>query len=171
MSDGIGADTVAGKIIIAVVTALLVGGTSPWWIDEFFKGDSGPGNGTTRVDRDPPSSGGGGQNPGDPSSGNGGSGTRGSGSGQTGSSPSGCVIETEPLTTLRQAPSTGGREMLEVEPGSYRPTDYAIEDFAGTEKGWFQIETESQTGWVRDITPVIAEKTQECHSFVQSHVE
>lgn len=168
MSDGIGADTVAGKIIIAVVTALLVGGTSPWWIDEFFKDDSGPGNGTPHVDRDSPNPGDGGQNT---RSGNGGSGATGSGSGQAGSVQSDCVIETEPLTTLRQAPSSGSRKILEVEPGSYSPKDYAIEDFAGTEQGWFQIQTEGQVGWVRDITPVIAEKTQECHSFVQSHVE
>lgn len=148
MSNGISADTVTGRIIITVVTALLVGGTSPWWIDYVTGGKSNhelpsPPDTTKRPPEVP--------NP--------------------ERDLSGCVVTLQPpVPEFKSEPTMQASNLGQLDAKSYEATDYKVTVFAGKEIGWFQIQSEGTTGWVRNGM-LISNTSPECQSFIESHAQ
>lgn len=78
-------------------------------------------------------------------------------------STTGCVVTiSNPLVSLMSEPDTFSQELVRVGPGEYATSDYTVTTFASQEQGWFQIEAEGRTGWIRNDTWTIAEKTSAC---------
>jgi hypothetical protein len=74
-----------------------------------------------------------------------------------------CVITIEnPLVPLMSEPQPLSQELIQLDPGDYRALRYSVEDFAGTEQGWFLIEAEGRRGWIKNNTITIDEKSEEC---------
>lgn len=79
------------------------------------------------------------------------------------SSTTGCVVTiSNPLVSLMSEPDTFSQELVRVGPGEYATLDYTVTTFGSQEQGWFQIEAEGRTGWIRNDTWTIAEKTSAC---------
>ena len=143
MLDDKGKSSVFGQIFVAVVIALLVGGTAPWWWKEVFPDSSPTQQPTARPPQPDPIS---------PPADNSGEVT-----------VSGCVVTiANPLVALMSEPSRFSQELVKVEPGEYSTLGYQIVEFAGSDQGWFQIEAEGRQGWIANDTWTISSKTNAC---------
>ena len=74
-----------------------------------------------------------------------------------------CVLAIDqPLVPLRREPRQFSRELMRIPPGRYDAQEYVVERFGPTEHGWFSVVVEGRSGWVKDDTWGIAEKSGTC---------
>ncbi len=78
-------------------------------------------------------------------------------------SSTGCVVTiSNTLVSLMSEPDQFSQELIRVKPGEYPTLDYTERTFVNQQQGWFQIESEGRTGWIRNDTWTIADKTSAC---------
>ncbi len=140
--------SITRQIMVAIVVALLVGGSAPWWWGEIFPGEGPPASPPVVITEQPPSSSENDNEADDPAE----------------ESPSGCVITiANPLVALKSEPDTFSQDLIAVPPGEYDVLNYNVQtDPGGNEKGWFQIDVDSRTGWVPNDIFSIAGKSDAC---------
>lgn len=142
--SGSSKDNIVGQIAVAVVVALLVGGTAPWWWREVFP---------ERADRPQPT-----QMPPQPPR----STPLTLPEGPV-EQPNGCVVTiANPLVALLSEPSRLSQQLLRVPPGEYSTSSYQVVQFAGKDQGWFEIEADGRTGWIADDVFTVDSKTAAC---------
>ena len=74
-----------------------------------------------------------------------------------------CVVTVDhALVPLLAEPDAFSQEVIRLEPGEYQTINYAETTFADQTLGWFQIETEGRTGWIKNDTWTISAKTDTC---------
>lgn len=74
-----------------------------------------------------------------------------------------CVLTiSNELVPLMSEPDTFSQEIMNVSSGDYPTSDFREVLFGDTQQGWFQIEADGRTGWVRNDTWTIADKTSGC---------
>lgn len=77
--------------------------------------------------------------------------------------PTDCVLTiTNELVSLMSEPDTFSQEIIRVPSGEYPTSDFREIPFGGTQQGWFQIEAEGRTGWVKNDTWTVENKTSAC---------
>ena len=140
-------------VAVAVLVALLAGGTAPWWWDRVFSPTSTTSPGSTVA---PPTLG---PTPATsivvPSP----SGASGSGGPQLG----GCVLTiTYPFATIRDEPRHDATETGDVPEGDYEASNTTLADWAGREERWFEITASGRTGWIVYNGIMIESKSAEC---------
>lgn len=75
----------------------------------------------------------------------------------------GCVVTIgNPLVSLMSDPDTFSQEIIRVPAGEYATLDFQEIEFAGNLQGWFQIEADGRTGWIKNDTWTIAGKSDAC---------
>jgi hypothetical protein len=76
---------------------------------------------------------------------------------------SACSITiTNPLVSLMREPEEFSQELIRVGSGTYPTTDYTETTFGNQTQGWFQVEVEGRTGWIKNDTWTIENKTSAC---------
>lgn len=139
-------------VAIAVLGALLVGGSAPWWWDRVFPPASTTSPGSTvapptfgptpAISIDVP--------------------------GPTAAvsvTPelSGCVLTiTNPFATIRDQPSHQATEIGDVPAGEYPSMESTLVDWAGRDERWFKITASGRTGWIVYNTIMIESKSADC---------
>lgn len=74
-----------------------------------------------------------------------------------------CVITiSNSLVALMSEPDTFSQQIIRVSPGEYPTLDYTETTFVSETQGWFRIEAEGRSGWVRNDTWTISGKTAGC---------
>lgn len=161
--QGSGASKVVLEILAAVVVALAVGGTSPWWWDK-VAGDGDADGSEKVVAQESPTND---EGAGAPDSGAASAGEEGGASTDDGVvTPAGdasCIIMIEnPLVSINEEPDHTSREVGGVPVGSYAVSDQAETTFAGRDELWFEITADGRMGWVLDSTILIRSKSSAC---------
>jgi hypothetical protein len=150
------------KIIVAVVIALLTGGTSPWWWPwgSSAKPASGrPQDSVTVAAHDP--GGNGGPGAGDVSA----TGAT-NGNGRAATSPAGghgcTIVISNPFAAITDKPDPVDPGGTKIPPGSYSVLATTHTSFAGRSFLWFKITASGHTGWIQDDTILIDSKSAQC---------
>lgn len=150
------------KIIVAVVIAILTGGTSPWWWPwgSSTKPASGrPQDSVTVAALDPGGNGGpgaGGVPPTGATNGNAPTST-------SASSVHGCtIVISNPFAAITDTPDPVDPGGTKIPPGSYLVLATTHMSFAGRSFLWFKITASGRTGWIPDDTILIDSKSARC---------
>jgi len=148
MSQGKQEGSITRQIMVAIVIALLVGGSAPWWWGEIFPKDDSPTQPPVVAPEQPFSPAGNDNEADDAAE----------------EAPSGCVITVaNPLVALKSEPDTFSQDLIAVPPGEYDMLNYNVQtDPGGNEESWFQIEVDDRVGWVRNNIFSIAGKSDAC---------
>jgi hypothetical protein len=145
-------DSILSKILVPVIVAVLIaivaGGTAPWWIKILFDGGIGP----TPTPGPVPSAS--------------------SVPTPTGPVPSteptsepmgGCVIEISfSFARLRERPAHDSTQIGDAPKGSYEASNTEVVDWASLSQRWFEITALGRTGWLVDDGIQIDSKSADC---------
>ena len=139
-------------VIAPVLVVLLVGGSSPWWLQVIFPpsspGPSAPSHSTSQTTP--------GQTTPRP--------TPGASMTIESLGPLGdCVVTIKnPFVDLHEDPDPFSQAIIQVPPGDYGVSATATGDFAGGQQRWLEITAEGRTGWIEDNTINIDAKSVGC---------
>lgn len=81
----------------------------------------------------------------------------------TGGSLATCVLEIDHIgADIKSEPDHGSLVLTSVPSGSYSPLATTVEDWAGRDERWFQIDVEGRIGWIVDNPILISSKSTDC---------
>jgi hypothetical protein len=137
-------------VVVAVLIALLIGGSAPWWLKFIFPDPTPTPSSsfvvpTSIVPTFGPSV------------------TESLSPSQPTLQLTGCVLTiTNPFVSMHESADIQSTETGDVPPGQYQTSNSTVVDFAGQSQRWFEITALGRTGWVMYNTIEIESKSAEC---------